>query len=234
MDVVYDSRSPTSPRFQVGCCVPPNIPPRDDLSTSLHLAACLPTEQSIAAIPHHHPARSLRRMPRSPDKRWPSPSEREDRNRRPGAGPPPYTSSSSSYDSRYGYKRDERRYEPLTGRYEDERNRRSWTGRSGPVLDRERDRRDVRPEYPDSYKSAYARDSEISFLLQRVILLHVLMPFDCQTLDLQARQPRFHTVAPPPSPTPTLIPVHIPTLILTLNHHLFRPNSNINIGSTHA
>lgn len=85
-------------------------------------------------------------MPRSPDKRWPSPSEREDRNRRSGP-PPPYASTSSSsvvpsssarydydYDSRYGYKRDERRYEPRErerDRYDDDR-RRTWTGRPAP------------------------------------------------------------------------------------------------------
>jgi hypothetical protein len=128
-------------------------------------------------------------MPRSPDKRWPSPSEREDRNRRSGP-PPPYASTSSSsvvpsssarydydYDSRYGYKRDERRYEPRErerDRYEDDR-RRTWTGRPAPApasglgdrdrewereRERERDRRDTRPEYTDSYRPAYGRDSE--------------------------------------------------------------------------
>ena len=113
-------------------------------------------------------------MPRSPDKRWPSPSEREDRNRdRRGIGGPssssvplpPSTSSGGRYDSgRYAYnkrddRRDDRRDERGIGRYdryEDDR-RRGWSGRSGAG-------EGVRGDYhQDGYiKPVYSREGEIS------------------------------------------------------------------------
>ena len=116
---------------------------------------------------------SLPPMPRSPDKRWPSPSEREDRNRdRRGIGGPssssaplpPSSSSGGRYDSgRYGYnkrddRRDDRRDERGVGRYdryEDDR-RRGWSGRSGAG-------EGVRGDYhQDGYtKPVYSREGEI-------------------------------------------------------------------------
>jgi hypothetical protein len=94
-------------------------------------------------------------MPRSPDKRWPSPSEREDRNR-DRRGPPPYGGGPPAprYDSsRYGYRRDDRRDVRYDSRYDDDRSRRAtWATRHGG---------ERRNDYQDNYKPSYSREGKL-------------------------------------------------------------------------